>query len=70
MAMAVALLVLIPILTAIWMEDNEMVERYGDVHREYIKRTPSIIPWKKPIDFLRLMVNFKNEQEEDKQDEE
>ena len=70
MAILVALIFLIPIITAIYMEDKELVERYGDVHRDYIKQTGAIIPWKKPLGFLKLMLRFRHEQEEDKIEEE
>jgi hypothetical protein len=63
MAILVSLIFLIPLLTAIYLEDKELVERYGDVHREYIKRTPAIIPWRKPLDFLRLMREFRHREE-------
>ncbi len=64
MAMVVALIFLIPIITAIYIEDNELVERYGDVHREYIKRTGAIISWRRPLGFLKLLLKFKHEQED------
>jgi protein-S-isoprenylcysteine O-methyltransferase Ste14 len=70
MSIVVALIFLIPLFAAIYLEDKELVERYGDVHREYIKRTPAIIPWKKPLDFLRLMRKFKHGQEAVKSGEE
>ncbi|MFX1265220.1 MAG: methyltransferase family protein [Promethearchaeota archaeon] len=64
MAVLVALIFLIPIVAAIYLEDRELVERYGDVHRDYIKRTAAIIPLKRPLGFLRLMVQFKQEQKD------
>ena len=64
MAILVALIFLIPILTAIYLEDRELVERYGDVHRDYIKRTAAIIPWKRPMGFLRLMARVRREPED------
>jgi protein-S-isoprenylcysteine O-methyltransferase Ste14 len=69
MAILVALIFLVPILTAIYLEDNELVERYGDVHREYIKRTAAIIPWKRPLGFFKLMLQFRQEKEDDEPDE-
>jgi hypothetical protein len=69
MAILVALIFLVPILTAIYLEDNELVERYGDVHREYIKRTAAIIPWKRPLGFFKLMLQFRQEIEDDEPDE-
>ena len=58
MAILVALIFLIPLLTAIYQEDNELVERYGDVHRDFIKKTNAIIPWRRPLGFLKLMVQL------------
>jgi len=69
MAILVALIFLIPILTAIYLEDNELVERYGDVHRDYIKKTTAILPWKRPLGFLKLLLRFRHEQEDDELEE-
>ena len=69
MAILVALIFLIPILTAINLEDRELVGRYGDVHRDYIERTAAIIPWKRPTGFLKLMVRIRHEQEDAKLEE-
>jgi protein-S-isoprenylcysteine O-methyltransferase Ste14 len=62
MAILVALIFLIPILTAIYLEDNELVERYGDIHRDYIRETVAIFPWKKPLGFLKLLLRVRHEQ--------
>jgi len=63
MAMVVALIFLVPILAAIYMEDKELVERYGDVHTDYVKRTAAIIPWRRPLGFLKLLFQVRRKQE-------
>ncbi len=55
-ALAVAVLQLIPALAAGYMEDKELVEREGEEHREYIRRTSALIPVDHFWSFLKLLV--------------
>lgn len=64
-AILVSLIFLIPMLTAIHQEDSELVERYGEVHRNYIRKTSAIIPLKKPLGFLKILFRFRLKQEDD-----
>jgi protein-S-isoprenylcysteine O-methyltransferase Ste14 len=56
MALLVALLQLIPALAVGTMEDRELVERAGDEHREYIKKTSALVPVRRLGEFLRFLV--------------
>ena len=60
MAILTSLIFLIPILTAIYQEDRELIERYGDVHREYMGSTGAILPSKRPLGFFKLLVSRKS----------
>ncbi len=65
MAIMIALIFLIPLLAGMYMEDKELVERYGDIHRDYIKKTGALLPTKKPLGFLKLLFRFKHKHEND-----
>jgi protein-S-isoprenylcysteine O-methyltransferase Ste14 len=54
-ALGAAFLQLIPALLAGWMEDKELVERDGTVHREYIKNTAALLPYKDIAGFFRML---------------
>ena len=58
MALGVAVLQLIPALTAGYMEDKELIEREGDAHKEYIRKTPALIPVNHFWSFLKLLVSL------------
>ncbi|MGY5872592.1 MAG: methyltransferase [Candidatus Thorarchaeota archaeon] len=64
MAILVAITFLVPLYVGIYLEDRELIERYGDTHREYIKKTGALMP-KKPLGFLKILVNFKGKDEND-----
>jgi len=55
-ALAVALLLLIPSLAAARMEDDELIEREGEAHREYMRKTPALVPARRFREFLSLLV--------------
>jgi protein-S-isoprenylcysteine O-methyltransferase Ste14 len=57
LALLVALLQLIPALAVGYMEDRELVERAGDAHREYIKKTSALVPVRRLGEFLRFLVS-------------
>jgi protein-S-isoprenylcysteine O-methyltransferase Ste14 len=47
-----ALIYIIPILIEMKLEDGELIERFGDTHRRYMKETRALLPrWQ---DFGRL----------------
>ena len=53
MALLIALIYLIPILLQMKLEDDELIERFGDLHRCYVKETRSLFPrWR---DFRGLL---------------
>lgn len=54
-ALSAAFLQLIPALVAGWLEDRELIERDGEVHREYIRNTGALLPRKDVLGFLRLL---------------
>ncbi|MGD9396806.1 MAG: isoprenylcysteine carboxylmethyltransferase family protein [Candidatus Thorarchaeota archaeon] len=59
MAILASLIFLIPMLIAIYQEDRELVERYGEVHQEYIKKTGALLPTKRPLGFLKILFSRK-----------
>ncbi len=63
--MLVALIFLFPMITAIYLEDNELIERYGEVHRNYIKRTGAIMPWRRPLGFFKQLLQFRKGQDDE-----
>lgn len=53
LAILTALIYLIPILAEMKLEDDELIERFGDAHRRYMKGTRALFPrWQ---DFGRLL---------------
>jgi protein-S-isoprenylcysteine O-methyltransferase Ste14 len=54
-ALAVSLLQLIPALAAGYLEDKELVDRVGEEHKKYIKKTAALIPIRRLWDFLKLL---------------
>ena len=54
-ALLSAALVLLPVIATGYLEDRELVERYGQGHREYIRGTSALFPWAHPVKFLRLL---------------
>ena len=59
MAILASLIFLIPMLIAIYQEDRELVERYGEAHQEYINKTGAILPTKRPLGFLKILFSRK-----------
>ena len=57
-ALLVALLLLIPSLAAGYMEDRELIERAGEEHREYLRTTPALVPFRHLGGFLKLLFSF------------
>ncbi|MDI6690237.1 MAG: methyltransferase, partial [Actinomycetota bacterium] len=55
LALLTALIFLIPILYETRVEDREMIERFGDEHKKYIKNTGALFPHKNIGKFLRLL---------------
>lgn len=54
-ALVVSLLQLIPALAAGFMEDQELIRRVGERHREYIRGTASLVPVKRLGGFMKLL---------------
>jgi protein-S-isoprenylcysteine O-methyltransferase Ste14 len=54
-ALAAALLQLIPALFAAWMEDRELVDRGGPAHEAYVRDTGALLPKRDVAGFLRLL---------------
>ena len=57
-ALLVSILLLIPSLVAGYLEDRELIERSGEEHSEYVKRTPALVPIRRLGGFLKLLVSF------------
>jgi len=56
-ALACALIFVIPILVEARLEDNEMTRRFGEEHREYMRSTGAILPRvRKTGKFLRFLL--------------
>jgi protein-S-isoprenylcysteine O-methyltransferase Ste14 len=55
-ALVVAILQLIPVLAIGYLEDRELIEREGEVHRKYIQKTSALMPVKRFLSFLKLLV--------------
>jgi protein-S-isoprenylcysteine O-methyltransferase Ste14 len=58
LALLVSLLQLIPALAVGYLEDRELIERAGEAHREYIGRTPALVPWRRLGAFLKFLVSL------------
>jgi protein-S-isoprenylcysteine O-methyltransferase Ste14 len=50
-----AVLILIPALVTGYLEDQELIRRYGEAHRAYIRKTSALLPLKHPMKFLKLL---------------
>ena len=59
-AILASMIFLVPMLVAIYQEDRELVERYGEVHQEYIKKTGALLPTKRPLGFLKILFSRKS----------
>ena len=57
LALAVAVIFLIPTYLETKFEDNELIQRYGEEHREHIKNTAALFPRKNVIQFLKLLFS-------------
>ncbi len=58
LAILTALIYVIPNLLEIKLEDEELIERFGEEHRRYIKKTPAIFPRLRDVGkFLRLIFS-------------
>ena len=64
-ALLAAALILIPALITGYIEDQELIERYGEAHRDYIRKTSALIPFKHPLAFIKLL--FSKQTKEDGQ---
>ena len=54
-ALLTALIFLIPTLVEIRLEDNEMIRRTGEKHREYVENTGALFPRKNVIQFFTFL---------------
>lgn len=54
-ALLAATLVLIPALATGYLEDQELINRYGQAHREYICKTAALFPFKRTAAFIRML---------------
>lgn len=59
MSILTALIYLIPNLIEMKLEDDELVERYGDEHRRYMKGTRGLIPRLQDFEGLLKLVFFR-----------
>jgi len=59
-ALLTALIFLIPTLIETRLEDNEMIKRTGEKHREYIENTGALFPRKNVIQFFKLLFSGKS----------
>ena len=58
LAILTALIYVIPNLLEIKLEDEELIERFGEEHRRYIKETPAIFPRLKDLErFFKLVFS-------------
>ncbi|MBN1438758.1 MAG: hypothetical protein JW929_05035 [Anaerolineales bacterium] len=55
-ALLAAIIALLPSVAAGYVEDRELISRYGDSHREYIRQTSALFPFRHPGRFLRLLL--------------
>lgn len=60
-ALLTALIFLMP-LVAGWLEDREMIERFGNEYKKYIKNTGGLFPRKNIIRFLKLLFFIEKKQ--------
>jgi len=61
LSLLTALIFLIPVLVAVWLEDREMMERFGEEHREYINNTGALFLRKNIGKFLKPLFFFKGD---------
>lgn len=59
LALLTALIFLIPVLNEARLEDKEMMERFGEEHRKYLKNTGALFPHKNIGKFMRLLFFLK-----------
>ena len=55
-ALVVASLQIIPCVLLGFWEDNELISRSGNIHKEYIKQTTLLFPIRKLPGFLKLLL--------------
>ena len=63
LSLLTALIFLIPVLVAVRLEDKEMMERFGEKHREYINNTGALFPRKNIGKFFKLLFFFKGDEQ-------
>ena len=63
LSLLITLIFLIPVLVAVRLEDREMMERFGEKHREYINNTGVLFPRKNIGKFLRILFFFKGDEQ-------
>lgn len=57
LAILTALIYLIPNLLEMKLEDQELIERFGEEHRRYVKETPAIFPHLRDLGkFFKLIL--------------
>ncbi len=56
MSVSVALFIILPSLIIGRIEDNELLKRYGNQHKQYIKNTAMLFPIRKLIQYFRLLL--------------
>jgi protein-S-isoprenylcysteine O-methyltransferase Ste14 len=50
-----AVLILIPALATGYVEDLELINRYGQAHHDYVRQTPALFPFRHAYRFIRLL---------------
>ena len=59
LAILTALVYLIPILVEMKLEDDELIERFGDAHRRYMKETRALFPRRQDFGRLLKLILFR-----------
>jgi len=60
LAILTALIYLIPILLEMKLEDDELIERFGDAQRRYMKETRAIFPRRQDFGWLLRLIFFRS----------
>ena len=64
LSLLTALIFSIPVLVAGWLEDREMIEKFGEEHKKYIKNTGLLFPHKNIRKFLKLLFFLEKRKDE------
>ena len=59
LALLAALMVLVPVLVAVMLEDRQLVARYGEAQQRYIRQTGALFPRRDLAGFVKLFFLFR-----------